>query len=88
MIIAFSASECLLNKQNKPRVEIIELLKALSKNNKIIVWSDGGIDYARRIVNRLGIGRWVNQTAVKTKGIADITFDDEEITLGKHNIKI
>ena len=88
MIIAFDIDGCLLNEKSKPRPEIIELLKALSKNNKIIVWGGGGIDYARRIVDRLGIGKWVNQTAVKTKGVVDIAFDDQEVSLGKYNIKI
>jgi hypothetical protein len=57
----------------------------------IVVWSGSGKDYAERIGRACAVDRYVSLYASKTEARAigaDITIDDEEVTLGTVNIRI
>ncbi len=76
-----------------PDYEVIQLLITLFRfGNHIFVWSAGGMEYSMSICDKLGI-RGMVQNIPKDKRNADaygidITFDDQEVTLGKINIRI
>lgn len=90
MLIAFDVDGCLINDKDEARPEIVELLKMLSKGNKIIVWS-ASLDYAELWTRRLGLSDYVSGWMSKrnaTEKEVDIAFDDQEVKLAKCNIKI
>jgi hypothetical protein len=91
MVIAFDSDNTLIDEKGKPRLEIIELLKALSPCNEIVVWSANS-QHAEEIARRVGIFELVSVCASKTniflKGQVDIAFDDQIVKLAKFNIKI
>lgn len=73
-----------------PHKEHIELLKKLSKNNRIIVWSFAGYDWASRVVKALDLRDYISLTLDKPH----IYIDDLDATewIGKrvylaHEIK-
>lgn len=90
MIIAFDVDGTLIDLNDKPRRNILDMLKFLSSNNKIIVWSGGGKLYAEMIVRRLGLEKYIFSCCSKIGNdfIPDIAFDDELVNLGKVNIKV
>lgn len=79
IIIAFDVDGTLIRNNNPDRVhgvvceedepheDIVQLLQTLYKfkNVKIVVWSAGGQDYARRWVERLGLEHYVWRTCSK-----------------------
>lgn len=69
-----------------PRYEIIQLLKWFQQAHKVFVWSGGGIDYAQRWVQKLGLG-----CEVIDKGsiVPDIAFDDMDgARLGRVTVRV
>lgn len=92
--IAFDVDGTLLHaKTDKPRDEIIDLLKSLSQlpDTSIVVWSGGGADYAQQVCHRIGLDPWVDSYAAKNGDPAEkvaISFDDQEVTLGWINIRV
>lgn len=91
--VAFDVDGCLIwaegmdGEPDTPRYEVIQLLHLLrSFGCKIFIWSGGGMDYACRWVDRLGL----DDITVEAKGgfEPDIAIDDEEVKLGKVNIKV
>ena len=91
--ICFDIDGCLIwsegmgEEPDSPRYEIINLLKTFDKLFKceIFIWSGGGIEYSRRWKEKLGLNY-----PVITKGsfTPDIAVDDEEVNLGKVNLKV
>ena len=82
--IAFDVDGTLITADgNKPRMEVIELLKVFqSLGYKVTVWSGGGVDYAKGWVNRLGIEKV--QVVRKGSFVPDLAVDDmEHCALGK-----
>lgn len=74
-------------KEDTPRYEIIALLHFFVNNgDEVYVWSGSGIDYAMRWCKKLGL----NGITIIEKGSLkpDVVFDDEEVKLGKVNIKV
>jgi hypothetical protein len=71
-----------------PRYDVIMLIAWLAEifNCEVYIWSGGGIDYATRWRDKLGL----DFAQVITKGSIqpDIAIDDEEVTLGKVNLKV
>ena len=57
---------------------------------RIVLWSGSGELYARQVGRECGVARFVRQYASKTDTSIrpDITFDDEEMTRGRVNIRI
>jgi phosphoglycolate phosphatase-like HAD superfamily hydrolase len=76
-----------------PDYEVIHTLIFHYKNGeKIYVWSAGGVDYARSVCEKLGLSDMVevvrkDQVTADALQI-DLTYDDQEVTLGKVNIRI
>ncbi len=94
-IIAFDVDGTLITFEDRPRWDIIEMLKTLNKLGcYIIVWSGGGDDYARHWCEKLFIEEYVDDYRNKIHDseeetiIPDICFDDEEDNLGKVNIQV
>lgn len=71
-----------------PDYDLIQVLRWFYENgDKVIVWSAGGIDYALKIAEKLGIDEMV--TVVEKGSIkTDIAFDDRETKLGKVDIQV
>lgn len=94
MIIAFDVDGCLIDKNDKARTEVVNFLKALAlhEENRIIVWSGGGEDYARLWVARLKLEKYVYGCASKLGNVADagvdLAIDDMPAELGRVNIRV
>lgn len=87
MKIAFDIDGTLLDYENNPNEEVIKLLKWFkNQGHYIIVWSGGGFDYAKRIVEKLDLP--VDEVTFKGNTVPDIAFDDQEVKLGEINIQI
>jgi len=86
MNIAFDVDGTLITFQDTPRYEIIQLFHTLSNlGNRMIIWSGGGVDYATRWAEKLGL-----KADIYDKGqyFVDIAFDDEDVKLGTINLKV
>ena len=73
---------------DSPRYGVINLIKLLEEMSpvKIYIWSGGGVPYAQRWADKLGLTWEVIEKASITP---DIAIDDcAECTLGKVNIKV
>lgn len=92
MIISYDVDGTLVTYNNKPRWDIIEMLKTLSKYHTVIVWSGGGKDYAEMWVRKLFLQDYVRSAHGKNdddmKDYVDVCFDDENVDLAKINIKV
>ena len=77
-----------------PDYDLISVLKWFKSNGaNVYVWSAGGTDYAQTIVDKLGLDSYVVviDKEMRYSGeekFIDIAFDDEDVELGKVNIKI
>ena len=93
MKVAFDIDGCLIHQEgtgeepDTPRYDVISLLHLLKKLGcEIYIWSGGGIDYAETWQRRLGL---MDCTVImKGSTMPDIAIDDEEVTLGRINIKV
>lgn len=74
MIIAFDVDGTLATYSDKPRLDIIEMLRTLSKYHTIIVWSGGGKSYAEQWVRRLYLDEYVSACYTKPMGRRDKTI--------------
>lgn len=90
MIVAFDTDECLVDrKNNKVLKGNVALLKVLSKQHKVYVWSGRGWENALRVVNELKLEKYISGVSDKYGTFKpDLAFDDQEIDLGKVNIKV
>lgn len=68
------------------------LLWFVENGDNVFVWSGGGVEYAKTIVNKLGLDDYVTVIAKPPLGEndpkIDLSFDDSEITLGKTNVLV
>ena len=71
-----------------PNYDIIAIYRWFqSQGNHMIVWSGGGVDYARTWAEKLGLNP--DEVIEKTKaGDIDIAFDDCDVDLAKVNVKV
>ena len=71
-----------------PNYETISIYRFFQKQgHHMIIWSGGGVDYARRWADKLGLEP--NEIIIKEKNESiDIAFDDCDIDLAKVNIKV
>jgi hydroxymethylpyrimidine pyrophosphatase-like HAD family hydrolase len=70
-----------------PRYDVIGLYHTFQGLDfKLYIWSGGGVDYARHWAQKLGLV--LANIVVKGSFIPDIAIDDEEVNLGKVNIKV
>ena len=71
-----------------PNYDVIAILKWFQKQgHTIIIWSGGGIDYAKTWGEKLGLQPFVTIPKDK-KGGVDIAFDDCMVDLATVNIKV
>lgn len=87
--IAFDVDGTLIHHlDDSPRYNIIQLMMFFIDNEeKVYVWSGGGIDYAQRWVDKLGFTDLVD-VVEKGSFIPDIAFDDEHVSLGIVNVLV
>ena len=89
-VVAFDVDGTLIQltgpKEDTPRYDIIEIFHFYEKIGcHMVVWSGGGEDYAARWASKLGL---TAEILPKGSFIPDIAFDDEEVILGKVNIRV
>ncbi len=71
-----------------PNYEIIAVLKWFQKQgHTIIIWSGGGVDYAKTWAEKLGLSPVEIRIKEKADDI-DIAFDDCTVDLAKVNIRV
>lgn len=78
-------------KDQVPDYDLIAVLRWFFMNGDTVhVWSAGGVDYAKQICKKLGIDEYVDEVIPKGDffGKPDISFDDEEVSLGRMNIHV
>jgi hypothetical protein len=99
MKVAFDVDGCLKNYDGSLRHEVCELLIAfLMSGFEVMVWSGGGKDYAmgvwRSVVREYqledGMSDLVSTVTCKMKDDSkpDLAFDDENVNLGKFNVRL
>lgn len=84
MKIAFDVDGCLIDYDDAPRYDVIDLFRWFKNHGwDMYIWSGGGLPYADHWMRRLGL-----QATVIEKGSiqVDITVDDEVVLLGVVNI--
>lgn len=86
-VVAFDVDGTLIDADDEPRSEIISILRSLVPWCTVVVWSGGGIGYARRWGRKLDLP---SSVIYWTKGgMVDISFDDQDIkTMSKVNINV
>lgn len=88
MIVAFDCDGTLIDYEGKPRESIINLLKAFQAAGycHVVVWSGGGIDYAKQIARNLNL----TGVTIHAKGSikVDLAIDDQEVKLGLVNMAV
>ena len=80
------------NLRQVPDYDLIQVLKwHVSNGDKVYVWSAGGTDYAKTILEKLGLdqlvevipkGQWHGRPSI------DLCYDDEDVDLATVNIKV
>lgn len=93
--ICFDVDGTLITFDDKPRKDVIDMLKALYHLGcEIYMWSGGGHDYASMWMRKLGLTQYVTEVILyKDRKYADyyqidICFDDEDVNLCPINIQI
>lgn len=85
--IAFDIDGTLIDIERKPNHKIIDLLRWFEKrdNWKVIIWSGGGIDYAKTYRDKFDLsGKVIQKASIEV----DIAVDDEEIECCNTLIKV
>ncbi len=90
MKIIFDVDGCLIHqvgeKTDTPKYDVIQLFHLFESFGwEMYIWSGGGIDYAKRWAEKLGLNaKIISKGEIKP----DIAVDDEEVTLGVVNIQV
>jgi len=72
-----------------PNYDLIQVLRWFFNNgDKVVVWSAGGVEYAQRIVEKLGLDSMVTVVDKHMTENVDISFDDMEVNLAKANVRV
>lgn len=87
MKVAFDVDGTLIYPDSDtPRYEVIALFKSLeSFGCDMYIWSGGGINYAQRWSEKLGL-----KATIKPKGsfVPDLAVDDMPVMLGEINLEV
>lgn len=89
-VVAFDVDGTLIEqigeKEDTPRYHVIQLFKLFeSLGCEMIIWSGGGVDYADRWAQKLGLdAKIIEKGSIKV----DIAFDDMQVNLGKVNVVV
>lgn len=95
MIIAFDVDDTLIIPpeatgldRDTPNYEVIAMYRWFqAQGHTMIIWSGGGMDYAKMWAEKLGLNPNQYRTKEKFPDI-DIAFDDCDVDLAKVNIKV
>lgn len=100
MIVAFDVDGTLINFDNTPNHDVLDICRWFIRHrHHVVVWSGGGKDYAMHWCRKLGLTNY-HEGAVgfdmpevvgkdEAKRInADLCFDDEFVQLATVNIKV
>lgn len=74
MIISFDIDGTLITYNDKPRLDILDMLRTLSKYHTIVLWSGGGKEWAELWAKRLYIEEYVSACYTKPMGGKDKTI--------------
>lgn len=89
MLVAFDIDGTLIDAVDKPRQDVLDLLKWFQSHNcEVVVWSGGGLDYVKTWISRLGLTNV--RVGRKFVDSVDIAVDDmgDEITSDKLKAKV
>lgn len=86
--VAFDVDGTLIDADDRPRTDVIEMLMAHYRDgDRVVVWSGGGMDYARTWVSRLALDRFVYRVIPKGRGYeVDVCYDDQIVDLADENV--
>ena len=85
-VVAFDVDGTLIDEDDVLRADVLDiLLDHHSKGDTIVVWSGGGVTYARTWVSRLRLTKYVDAVAAKGSLDVDVAYDDQPVKLGKEN---
>ena len=71
-----------------PNYDVISVLKWFQRQgHTIIIWSGGGVDYAKTWAEKLGLNPCEIRVKEKSEDV-DLVFDDCAVDLGKVNITV
>lgn len=90
MKVAFDVDGTLIyevgEKENTPRYDVIDLFRAFENLGcEMYIWSGGGVDYATRWRDKLGLNASV---VAKNSLTPDVAVDDQYVEMGKVNMKV
>jgi hypothetical protein len=93
MIIAIDVDNTLIHEVDGSvclNTDVVALMVAIHNLGvaDIVVWSGGGQDYARHVVEKYGLTHLVYSCDAKGSVGADITLDDQDMSLGLVNLKL
>lgn len=92
MNICFDVDGTLIDYDDNPRLDIIDLLLAFRRGGfRIIVWSGNGDDYAELIIGRLGLRHVVDGYLSKAHGLPPgtaFTVDDNNVNFRVPNLYV
>lgn len=97
MIVAFDVDGTLIHQDSDlcdtPRYDVIQLYKLLeSFGCTMYIWSGGGVDYAKRWAEKLGLNGTVIEKGSMIPDLAvddmDLDFRRSEKSLGKINLQV
>jgi hypothetical protein len=94
MIVAFDVDDTLLYPPeatglaiDTPNYDTISIYNWFRRQgNTMVIWSGGGVDYATRWAEKLGLKP--DMVVVKGSIWVDLAFDDCDVTLGTVNVKV
>lgn len=87
--VAFDVDGCLFDEYDRPRWDVIDILRAfVNLGWGVSVWSGSGVEYAVRKMKNLGLMPLLVGVVPKGGYVPDIAFDDQDVTLGKANVRI
>jgi hypothetical protein len=87
-VVAFDVDGTLIGLDNKPRWDILDMLRIMNRYCRVIVWSGAGKDYARLWGRRLFLPDDVEYMEKPTGSNASICFDDQPVRLADINIRV
>jgi phosphoserine phosphatase len=93
VIVCFDVDGCLVDDLDIAREKVRDLLVMFASfpDVRVIVWSGSGADYAERMARLIHVDPYVHDYAAKSEALGlkpDITFDDQDVTLGTVNIRV
>ena len=90
IIVAFDVDGTLIHqvgeKEDTPRYDMVQLFKMFENLGcKMVIWSGGGIEYAERWRDKLGLNA---EVVAKGSIRANIAFDDCEADLASVDVRV